>query len=348
MVASQDPAISLYEGGIAGSIDYWLQLFGKCVIWYNWDMKFGNRDIFGPVENIFIEQQKLRSLTLQKERSNGDLQKSTLLNEGQSSVFLSPFDFAYFFSLYEITGRYIEQLSKNKNNFRVLEIGCGNGWGGYFLANKFLKVKFMCTNHDQKSIEYAKRIYGSENLKFSVLDGLDQRKLQGQFDLVLFVEVFEHFSQKDEAFFLNESLNSLKENGVIIFSTPSREFTYSLPTLGWISHKIEYKSVDQLGVFLNSQGLTNFEINKLVGKNYTKRKRIIALLLLPFVIILHLLSGFGWRFRLFDRFFINRKMLSDIDCELLDLNYIKGTGEINRNTLGYIVILGSQGQALRG
>ncbi|PIU03425.1 hypothetical protein COT44_03200 [Candidatus Shapirobacteria bacterium CG08_land_8_20_14_0_20_39_18] len=127
-------------------------------------MELEDRNIFGPVTNILTEQQKLRNLTLQKEGSNGNLQKS--------SVFLPLFDFAYFFSLYEIAGRHIEQL------------------------------KFVSTNNDPKSIEYAKKIYTIDNLEFSTLDGLDQQKFTRQFDLILFIEVLSILIKKMKPAFL--------------------------------------------------------------------------------------------------------------------------------------------------
>lgn len=300
-------------------------------------------NIFGRIENIYASQKTLREFVLNKEKEILREQKikinGQLLNQGQSTVFLPPFDFAYFFALYEIIGRYLHFFSQNKTNFRVLEIGGGTSWGSFYLAKKFPHVKFISTNYDHESLKYASSIYKLPNLQFDFLDGLKQEKMKNQFDLVFFLEVFEHFKPKESLLLIKESVKSLKKGGKVIFSTPSREFTYGLPTLGWISHQTEYGSKEQLVNFLKLGGCKKIQIHKLKGENYARAQRLRVLLLFPFIILLRYLAKIGFSIYTFSHFYENRQAMKEENLKSLDLDFVQEQDKIDKDTLAYLCIV---------
>ncbi len=296
--------------------------------------------LFGPIENIATNQDELKKITLEKEteRGNNIASKSDLLKQGQSTVFLPVSEYAYYFSLYQIVGRYIEQLLKNAEQPSVLEIGCGTGWGSYYLANKYPQTNFLATNIDKQSIQYATTIYSQPNLHFKVANGLKQQEFKNTADLVFFNEVLEHLTQNDQATLLRQSIKSLKNRGVLVFSTPSKEFSLGLPTLGWMDHQKEYSSKKELLNFLNSiknHKWEHVEVNRLIGKNYARKMRIRTWISLPFLLIGKLIKP---NFSSLRNFAETRKRTGKKDESAgIDLQYVPGTKEnVSMHTLALI------------
>lgn len=283
-------------------------------------------------------QKLLREETLKKEGQLSFSEKGKLLNQGQSTVFLSPPDFAYFFTLYETVGRHLKALAKSKNVLNVLELGCGTGWGAYHLANQFPSVNFTATNVDKSSVDYASQIYAKNNLKFSIADALNQKVFENKFDVVYFIELFEHFDQKDRIKLIKESLSSVKNSGLVLFSTPSREFTYGLPTPGWTDHQIEYSSSQELREFTSQ--FSDVKINSITA-NDTWRRRLMAWAMFPFLIVAHILKSFDIDIPLIRLILEKRVPLrSEPPKEIPKFRYLKETqNKPNRQTVAYFCVL---------
>lgn len=302
---------------------------------------------FGKIDNTFHTQQNLQKHTLHKEdvffrkKIEGRI-RGKLNVEGQSTVFQPTLLFGYFYAFYEIVNRHIWQYLNGKKNVSVLEIGCGTGWGGFFLASKFPKVNFLATNIDEFSIKYAESIYTRKNLKFEVANGLAQGKYKRKFDIVFFNEVIEHFDPEEQAKLIKQSLNSLKQGGLVLFSTPSREFLFGLPTLGSVGHKMEYSSVKQLSQFLQEfrekNEISEFEVNRVIGKNYSRLLRSLTIPFQPVLIILKVLRRLGIKpdelVSIFNSKGVSKR--SKFTQKLLDLYYENGTTkDIERQTIAY-------------
>ncbi|HUV72503.1 MAG TPA: class I SAM-dependent methyltransferase [Clostridia bacterium] len=306
-------------------------------------------NVFGPIEKIVVFQQKLREDTLLREKNFSGLRvfKNELLAEGQSSVFYSPYNFSYFLSLYEIAARYIKKSFGGKKNIKVLEIGCGTGWGSYFLAGEFPDIYFLATNINARSIQYAAEVYRRKNLGYRVLNGLRQDLPGESFDMVFFMEVLEHFKEEDQKNLLRQSLSSLKKGGIILFSTPSREFSFGLPTPGWGCHKKEFDSREELlnwlDDFKREENFSGIEVNRLTaGGRYLWGQRIMTLVLNPFLHLSHRLKIKVTKSSIFGKIAGSRKLLSPKEEGLpdLDLRFLPGsTAGISRRTIALIGLI---------
>ena len=100
----------------------------------------------------------------------------------------------------------------------VLEIGCGEGYGSFYLADSAKEVTAI--DYSNEAIEYAKSKYKKENLRFQKLDVRELSTLNKKFDLVCSFQVIEHI--QDTGAFLKNIRNLLNEGGIFICSTPNR------------------------------------------------------------------------------------------------------------------------------
>ncbi|MEI6122095.1 MAG: class I SAM-dependent methyltransferase [Bacteroidota bacterium] len=153
----------------------------------------------------------------------------------------------------------------------VLEIGSGEGYGIKILAplsDTYFAVDKHETPHDE----------GSANLNFlqmSVppLAGIEDNS----FDVVVTFQVIEHI--KDDQFFLQEIHRVLKQNGILILTTPN--INMSITRNPW--HVREYKltqiakllssvfsTFDINGVFGNEKVMSYYEENRRSVKKFTR------------------------------------------------------------------------------
>ena len=104
---------------------------------------------------------------------------------------------------------------------RVLDIGCGAGTLSFYLANKGLKA--MGIDISTKAIKAcrltAKKLDLAGNTEFSVLD-FSKKTIPGQYDLALCLELIEHL--KDNKSAIRKIYDNLKDGGLVIISTPSK------------------------------------------------------------------------------------------------------------------------------
>ena len=101
----------------------------------------------------------------------------------------------------------------------VLDLGSGEGYGSYMLAQVARKV--IGVDNDPDTIEYAKTKYQKENLEF--LEGsICNVPLKGEkiFDVIVCFEALEHI--EEQGILLSEIKRLLKDDGLAILSTPNK------------------------------------------------------------------------------------------------------------------------------
>ncbi len=127
-------------------------------------------------------------------------------------------DFGEFFFLGGIKSyKYFSNYVEGKN---VLDIGCGYGYGSYFMSWKAKRVTGI--DIQKKPVERARNAYQKDNLEFLLMDvfNLEQEFSGNSFDVVIAREFIEHIKEPLE--FLQIAHYLLSEEGILILSTPNR------------------------------------------------------------------------------------------------------------------------------
>lgn len=123
----------------------------------------------------------------------------------------------YHLARYKFVAR---QLDFDKGK-RILEVGCGMGYGSYFLSKYATKVDGV--DNSVEVIKYANRTYSSKNLSFKCLDLTEkgnEHTLEAPYDAVICFEVIEHM-KRERALELLKTINRLKKkSGAAYISTP--------------------------------------------------------------------------------------------------------------------------------
>lgn len=134
---------------------------------------------------------------------------------------------------------------------RVLDAGCGSGYGAAELAREASEV--LAIDIAGEAIDYAREHYHAENLRFERASCLEIPAPEASFDLVVAFEIIEHLS--DWRAFLGEVRRVLAPGGQFLVSTPNKlYYTEARAELGpnpFHVHEFEYEEFRQelLAVF---------------------------------------------------------------------------------------------------
>ena len=117
--------------------------------------------------------------------------------------------------------QFVKSFAKGKT---ILDAACGDGYGSYMMSKSAGFVSGI--DISAETIAIAKKKYIADNLSFHVsnVEKLDFE--DDHFDIVVAFEAIEHFfSEEIQRAFLREARRVLKQDGVLIISTPNKKIT---------------------------------------------------------------------------------------------------------------------------
>lgn len=160
-------------------------------------------------------------------------------------------------------------------NGKVLELGCGMGYGVEIIAPQSDKFISLDKYKSEVVDEYLKKFPNFEfkEITFPPLTGIEDES----FDFIVTFQVIEHI--KNDDLFLKECHRVLKPGGKLIVSTPNIKMSitrnpwhireYTIQQLKDLCLKY-FKSVDTKGVFGNEKAMDYYEKNKASVKKITR------------------------------------------------------------------------------
>lgn len=167
---------------------------------------------------------------------------------------------------------------------KVLDYGCGSGYGAHLLASAASHV--TAVDIDETAVKYAKERYELDNLSFRLIPEI----LDEKFDVITSFQVIEHVAD-DNAFILRLK-GMLNPGGCILISTPDKKNRlYAYIQKPWNVYHLREYSMKSLSKLL-SLHFTRIEIlrigstSELVKEEIarTKKQRLISL---PFTLSIY-------------------------------------------------------------
>jgi SAM-dependent methyltransferase len=98
----------------------------------------------------------------------------------------------------------------------VLEVGCGFGGGGYYLATYRKPANVTCIDLSDKNIARCEKLYDLPNLKFFQMDAENLKFENGIFDIIINLESSHGYPARDTRF-CNEVIRLLKPGGYFAY-----------------------------------------------------------------------------------------------------------------------------------
>ena len=108
-----------------------------------------------------------------------------------------------------------EFVLKYANGKKVLDYGCGSGYGTSILSSVAQQVTGVDVS--KETILYAKQHFLSENAAFKTIDELNDEK----FDIIVSFQVIEHV--KNDKLYLKQLKNRLNQDGILFLTTPDKK-----------------------------------------------------------------------------------------------------------------------------
>lgn len=156
--------------------------------------------------------------------------------------------------------KFAKQFVKGK---KVLDIACGVGYGSKILCDAEALNVIGC-DISKDAIDHAIKNYGNESLSFKMMDATKLNFPDNFFDVIISFETLEHVSEYKTM--LNEFFRVLKEDGMLIISTPNKD----------VSSKGKEKPRNPF----HSQEFTKSEFINLLEENFSNIKLYSQLLII--------------------------------------------------------------------
>ncbi len=160
-----------------------------------------------------------------------------------------------------------------KKNYKVLDVGCGNGYIAYSLSNYVKQI--ICIDYNIKAIQQAKKKFNKKNIKFFLGDVLkiDKSKIKN-IDMIICSHLIEHL---DNPFSFLKSLKMF--NSKIYIEVPDLENDNINQVKTKINSQLRFTDEDHVYEFDRSSLLNNLKKNKFIILKEHYQNGVISLLI---------------------------------------------------------------------
>lgn len=161
-----------------------------------------------------------------------------------------------------------EFLMRKAAGKKILEVGCGDGYGAAYLAKAAGEVTAI--DYEEEVILRAQKKYTLSNLSFLTMEAVNLQFEDKSFDFICSFQVIEHIPEDKLASYLSEIKRVLKDDGEFYVSTLNLDHNMKSP-LAYEKSPAHYKEfqLEELAALL-SEAFRNLEI---YGLHLTPRHR---------------------------------------------------------------------------
>ncbi len=103
----------------------------------------------------------------------------------------------------------------------ILEVGCGVGDFAWKMSQKWKNAQVTGWDISERSIELAKKVFQSGNLEYFYYDTIDELPNRGKYDLIVFIDVYEHIHIKQRNQLFEFLTKNKLDNSTIFLSCPT-------------------------------------------------------------------------------------------------------------------------------
>jgi ubiquinone/menaquinone biosynthesis C-methylase UbiE len=112
-------------------------------------------------------------------------------------------------------------VAKNVKDLRVLDAGCGTGYGSFILSQAASSI--VGIDISDETVSWCQDHYGAQNNLSFIQASLEKLPFpDSEFDCIVNLEVIEHVNEEVQNAFLKEAKRVLKPSGFLIISTPNK------------------------------------------------------------------------------------------------------------------------------
>jgi len=179
---------------------------------------------------------------------------------------------------------YLSGLVKGK---KVLDLGCGLGYGSRILADSAESV--IGADVSSESIETASKKYLCTKLSYRCVPPADIKPLPFEdesFDVIVTFQVLEHLA--DPKFFISQLKRILKKDGILFIATPNRDSRLLRIQHPWNHHHIKEYSFEEISGLCRKEfkyvSLYGLTLKKEYSFQERRRVRTLSILSLPFTL----------------------------------------------------------------
>jgi len=114
----------------------------------------------------------------------------------------------------------LKYVPQKKQRLRILEVGCGVGSICHRMHKKWPDAQITGIDISSKSIEIANKLFGNQYTTF--VEGiLTPETFHGNFDLIIFMDVYEHIAVEDRPTVHTALRKLLADHGRLVLSVPT-------------------------------------------------------------------------------------------------------------------------------